>query len=252
MDVAMNQTNDQLDREKRLAAEAALRWVHNGMTLGLGSGSTALHFIAILGKHVRGRALTIEAVVSSSESEAAAQAAGIILTAPRRGLRLDLTVDGADEITPDLDLIKGHGGALLREKVLAQASRYFLVIADSTKRVERFGRGPVPVEVVPFALPWVADHIQEMDGQPALRMDRKSPEKPYCTDQQNYILDCRFERWDDVRAIAARLEQIPGVVEHGLFLNCTKAAVIGDGAEAYVVLPGAKAVRAADFPLPLP
>jgi ribose 5-phosphate isomerase A len=254
--MAPTKTSDQIDQAKRLAAEAAMRWVHNGMTLGLGSGSTAQHFIRLLGERVRAGALTIEAVASSRQSEALAQAAGILLTAPRRGLQLDLAVDGADEITPDLDLIKGRGGALLREKILVQASRYFLVIADSSKRVPRLGKGPVPLEVVPFAVPWVADRVQEIGGQPVLRMDSKSPDKPYCTDQENYVLDCRFEnsdgfsRGDNPRALALQLEQIPGVVEHGLFLDCAQAALIAEGTEVLVVLPGRSPVRDADFPLP--
>lgn len=250
---ATTKTLDQLDQEKRLAAEAALRWVHSGFTLGLGTGSTAQYFIQALSKRMRANQLKIEAIASSQASEALAREAGIPVIAPRRGLRLDLTVDGADEITPHLDLIKGRGGALLREKVVAQASRYFLVIADSSKFVQQLGPGPVPVEVIPFALPWVADRIQEIGGQPSLRMDKNSG-GPYFTDQQNHILDCSFERppneqWEP-HAMAAKLERIPGVAAHGLFLDCAQAALIADGAEVSVVLPGRKPVRLADFPLP--
>jgi ribose 5-phosphate isomerase A len=253
-------TATELDHEKRLAAEAALMWVHSGMTIGLGSGSTAAYFIQSLSKRISKGALKIEAVASSHVSEAAARAAGIPLTTPRRGLRLDITIDGADEITPELDLIKGRGGALLREKVLVQAARYFLVIADSSKRIAQFGAGPVPVEVVPFALPWVADRIQHLGGRPTLRMDAKSPDKPYLTDQQNHILDCRFERWEtasqapardkDPRALAAQLEKIAGVAAHGIFTDCANAALIADGSEVSVVQPGRTPIRLADFPLP--
>jgi len=246
----MANSSEQLASEKRLAAEAALRWVHSGMTVGLGSGTTAAFFIAALGERVRAGALKIEAVASSRTSEEAALAAGIFVTAPRRGLRLDLAVDGADEITPELDLLKGRGGALLREKVVAQASRYFLVIADSSKRVEEFGKSAIAVEVVPFALPWAADWIQELGGQPVLRKDHMSPEKPFCTDQENYILDCRFQKWGDARALAAKIEELPGVVEHGLFLGCAKAALIAEGNEVRVQLPGRAPVALADFPLP--
>jgi ribose 5-phosphate isomerase A len=257
---ATAKTSDELDHEKRLVAEAALLWVHSGMTLGIGTGSTAAHFIQALSKRVRAGALKIEAVASSHESEAAARAAGIPLTTPRRGLLLDLTVDGADEITPDLDLIKGRGGALLREKVLVQASRYFLVVADSSKRVPQFGKGPVPVEVIPFALPWVADRIQAIGGHSTLRMDGKSPDKPYLTDQQNQILDCHFDRWenrperiepgDNPLILAAQLEQIPGVAAHGIFTDCAQAALIANGKEISVVLPGRAPIRLEDFPLP--
>src|SRR3954471_1623527 len=126
------------------------------MTLGLGSGSTAELFIRALGEKARGGHMNIKAVASSRRSQILAQEARIAVTEPQNGVKLDLVVDGADEITPELDLLKGRGGALLREKVLAQAARYFLVIADSSKRVARLGSSPVPVEVVPFALPWVA------------------------------------------------------------------------------------------------
>ena len=246
----MAAAKEQLEREKGLAADAALRWVRTGMTIGLGSGTTAAHFIDALGQRLRAGALKIEAVAASRASEAAARAAGILITAPRRGLRLDLAVDGADEITPDLDLLKGRGGALLREKVLAQASGYFLVIADSSKRVERFGRGSIPVEVVPFALPWVADRIQQLGGQPTLRKNGASLDKPFCTDQGNYILDCRFEKLEDPARLAAQLEEIPGLVEHGLFLGYAKAALIAEGDGVRVFLPGRTPVPLADFPLP--
>src|SRR5579862_2200538 len=132
-------SSEQLDQEKRAAARAALRWVRSGMTLGLGSGTTAQYFVTELGAMAQSRQMRLSAVASSEKTEELARVAGIPLIAPCRGLQLDLTVDGADEIAPDLGLIKGRGGALLREKVLARASRQFLVIADSSKRVARLG-----------------------------------------------------------------------------------------------------------------
>ena len=233
-------SKEHIDREKQLAAQSALGWVRSGMTLGLGTGSTADFFIDLLGERVRAGELQVQAVPSSSASEARAERAGVPLTKPRRGLRLDLTVDGADEIAPDLGLIKGRGGALLREKVLAHASQSFLVIADASKRVERLGKIGLPVEVVQFALPWVTDQIEQLGGAAVLLMDRTAPDRPAVSDQQNYILDCKFPQIADPHDLAARLEKIPGVVAHGLFLDYATAALVVDGAEV-TVLRGSRA-----------
>ena len=244
-------THDQLEREKQVVAQAAVGWVRTGMTVGLGTGTTARYFIGFLGEQVRRDALQLSTVASSSESEEAARQAGLTLTEPRRGLRLDITIDGADEIAPDLSLIKGGGGALLREKVLAQAARYFLVIGDSSKRVQRLGVFPLPVEVIPFAAPWVADRLQGLGvPDPAVRMGR--PGEPYLTDQRNYIIDCHFGAIDDPAALAARLKEIPGVVEHGLFLpgvvpDRTEAALVCTGLDVMVLRPGMPATSLSDL-----
>jgi len=240
-------STEQLEQEKQAAARAALRWVHSGMTLGLGTGSTADYFIDLVGERVRSGGLTVEAVASSKASEARAAGAGVPLIAPRRGLRLDLTVDGTDEVDAHLDLIKGRGGALLREKVLAQASRYFLVIADSAKRVEHLGHCGLPVEVVPFAAPWVMDQIEELGGTAVQLMDRNSPGDPAISDQQNYLLDCRFGVIEDARSLAPRLDKIPGIVGHGLFLGYARAAVVADGSEVMVLRRNRPPSSAADF-----
>lgn len=228
----------QIEREKQAAARAALSWVQSGMKLGLGTGTTARYFIQFLGERVRQEALDIEAVASSVASEAQARNEGIRVISPRRGLRLDLGVDGADEIDPDLNLMKGHGGALLREKVLAQVSRRFVVIADSSKRVQRLGRQPLPVEVVPFAAPWVADALEALGGQPTLKMRESSQQEPYLTDQNNYILECHFPDIADARKLGERIEEIPGVVGHGLFVGYTHAAIVAEGNDVWVLRPG--------------
>jgi ribose 5-phosphate isomerase A len=238
MTMRPNASLDQIEKEKQAAARAALAWVRGGMTLGLGSGTTARYFIQFLGERLRNERSSIEAVASSTASETLAKDAGIRVISPRRGLRLDLTVDGADEIAPDLSLLKGRGGALLREKVLAQASRYFLVIADSSKRVERLGIHPLPVEVVPFAAPWVADQIDSLGGKPALLMNGKSPEEPYLTDQQNYVLECRFPDIKDPRTLGEQLENIPGVVGHGLFVGYAHAALLAQGEDVWILRRG--------------
>jgi ribose 5-phosphate isomerase A len=242
-----DKSKEQLEREKLAAARAALRWVRSGMTLGLGTGSTADYFIDLVGESVRAGSLQVEAVASSEASEGRAAAAGILMIAPRRGLRLDLAVDGADEVDPDLGLIKGRGAALLREKVLAQASNYFLVIADSSKLVARLGLRGLPIEVVPFALPWVMDQIEELGGKAVVLMDRNSPEKAAVSDQRNFLLDCRFGAINDPQSLGARLDNIAGVVGHGLFLGYARAAVIAEGSEVTVLRPDSPPTPAAHF-----
>lgn len=232
---------DQHSAEKRAAGEAALRWVRTGMRLGLGSGTTSHCFIEALGERVRSGQLSVEGIATSRDSEQLARQSGITLITPRQGLVLDLDVDGADEIAPDLSLIKGGGGALLREKVVARASRYFLVLADASKQVQKLGAFPLPVEVVPFTLPWVMDAIIKIGGSPVLRMRAGSTEEAYLTDQQNYILDCKFGVIEFPADLAARLEKIPGLVEHGLFIECANAALIARGSDLVVLRPNVPA-----------
>jgi ribose 5-phosphate isomerase A len=238
---------NQHDAEKRAVAEAALRWVRTGMRLGLGSGSTSHCFIETLGERVRRGGLEVEGIATSQESEELARQSGITLITPRRGLVLDLDVDGADEIAPDLSLIKGGGGALFREKVVAHASRYFLVLGDSSKQVQQLGAFPLPVEVVPFTLPWVMDEISKIGGNPVLRMNSDSAPQPYLTDQQNYILDCRLGVIEFPADMAVRLEKIPGIVEHGLFLGYANAALIARGSDLLVLRPNVAAEPIAKF-----
>ena len=239
-------TTDQLTQEKRLAATTALRWVRDGMVLGLGSGSTAAGFITALGARVRA-GLRIQATATSQASDALARAAGIPLLEPRRGLRFDLTVDGADELDPHLRLTKGGGGALLREKVLATASNYLLIIADSTKPVDQLGHFPLPLEVVPFAAPWVLDAVAALGGAPVLRMRKEQPAEPVHSDQGNLLVDCHFERIADPERLAAQLHQVPGIVEQGLFLGLARAAVVAQGAQAQVWRAGMPPVSAESF-----
>jgi ribose 5-phosphate isomerase A len=233
---------EELDQEKQRAAEAALRLVESGMNLGLGSGSTVAKFVRLLGEQVRARALTVRCVPTSSATREIARAAGITLIEPSRGLRLDLTVDGADEITPNLALTKGGGGALLREKVVARASRRVVIIADSSKRVTALGAFPLPVEVVPFSVPWVLDAIADLGGVGAVHSDRSGLARPLATDQGNWVLDCRFGTIQDAARLEARLERIAGVVEHGLFLGIAHKALVADGTTIYEI-EGVAAVR---------
>lgn len=233
--MSASKTKEQLEKEKQAVAQAAVRYIRSNMLLGLGTGSTANYFVDFLAKVAGQRKLKIEAVASSLQTAARAKELGIAICEPRRGLRPDLTIDGADEIAPDLGLIKGAGGALLREKILARASRHFLIIADSSKRVAQLGRRAVPLEVTPFATPWVMDEVVKLGGNPVWRMDKSKPDRPFLTDQQNYLLDSSFGLITDAHGLAARLREIPGVVEHGLFLGLAEAALVADG-EKIIVL----------------
>jgi ribose 5-phosphate isomerase A len=240
-------SKDVREKEKRLAGTCAAGLVREGMRVGLGTGSTALHLIQALGERVRG-GLKIEAVATSRASEELAREIGIPMIEPRRGLRLDLTIDGADEIDGELNLIKGAGGALLREKVVARASRFMLVIADSGKVVERLGAVAVPVEVVPFAMPWVADEVEKLGGVPQLRLD--SAGEAWKTDQGNHVLDCRFGRLADPKGLGDRLAQVPGLVGHGLFIGMACAAIVADDDEVFVVQRGGARGRVEDLRIP--
>jgi ribose 5-phosphate isomerase A len=242
---APNETK--LDQEKQLAAAAALRWVQDGMVVGLGSGSTAAHFITLLGEAVRSGQRRIQATATSLASEALAHRVGIPLLAPQRGLRFDLTVDGTDELDAQLRLIKGGGGALLREKVLATASDYLLIIADSSKMVAQLGQFPLPLEVVPFALPWVLDAVAALGGAPVLREDKQNTPQPAHSDQGNLLVDCHFNTLPDSERLARQLQAIPGIVEHGLFLGLARAAVVAQGEQVIVVQPNAEPTAAAGF-----
>ncbi len=206
---------------KQAAAGRALELVRPGMLVGLGTGSTAGYFIEGLGARVR-NGLRISAVATSLASHQAALALGIPVV-ERTDRVPDLTVDGADEVDPERNCIKGRGGALLREKIVAHASRRFVVIADDRKVVPRLGRGPVPVEVVPFLWEETSRWIERLGGGVALRGD---PERPYRTDNGNLILDVSFGPIEDPAELDRRLHAIPGVVEDGLFVGMARAVIV--------------------------
>lgn len=213
----------EVESHKRAAAERAVDLVRPGMIIGLGTGSTARYFIDAVGRRVR-EGLEVRAVVTSAESRGLAEAAGIPITDRIDG-GLDLAVDGADEIDPAVNCIKGRGGALLREKVVAYASRRFVLVADESKLVGRLGRGPVPIEVLPFLWEATSRSIESLGGRPELRLAAR---EPYRTDNGNLILDSSFGAVDAGLGLA--LHAIPGVIEHGLFFGMAKAAIIGSGA----------------------
>jgi ribose 5-phosphate isomerase A len=224
------------DRRKREAAERALELVAPGMKLGLGSGSTASYFVELVGKRVAG-GLEIRCAATSEATEAQAKALGIPLFSLDELLELDLTVDGADEIDPKLRLIKGGGGALLREKIVASASKRMVAIADSTKLVPRLGAFPLPIEVVPFGLAATRRHIERAFAQLGLAgpIHLRGGSSPFVTDGGHYILDCSLGAIAEPEELSQILSPIPGVVEHGLFIGLARAAIIA-GDEGVEVL----------------
>jgi ribose 5-phosphate isomerase A len=218
------------DDRKRAAATRAIDFVTPGMRLGLGTGSTARHFIELLGERVRG-GLAVTGVPTSESTRALAVSAGIPLTTLDGMPELDLTVDGADEIGPDLTLIKGGGGALLWEKIVAAASARMIVIADDTKWVPVLGTFPLPINVVPFGAEATRRAVEKAaaaGGCPGPVVQRRAADgKPFVTDGGHYILDASLGRIPDPRALAARLSEIPGVAEHGLFIGLATMAILG-------------------------
>jgi ribose 5-phosphate isomerase A len=217
------------EKLKRAAAAKAVEFVRQGMRLGLGTGSTAKHFVALLGERVRG-GLDVVGVPTSEATRAEAERHGVPLTTLDDTPALDLTVDGADEIAPDLSLIKGGGGALLREKIVASASARMIVIADDSKYVPVLGRFPLPIEVVRFgavATRRAVEAAAKASGCPASALPRQTREgHAFVTDEGHLILDVAFGRIPEPASLASRLAAIPGVVEHGLFIGLAHIAII--------------------------
>lgn len=214
---------------KKLAGERAAEWVESGMVVGLGTGSTAVYATRAIGQRLQdGRLHHILGIPTSEQTARQAQEAGIPLTTLDDHPIIDLTIDGADEIDPHLNLIKGLGGALLREKIVAAASRRMIVVSDARKVIAKLGTlAPLPVEVIPFARRPVYDFLTSLGAQVALRRDRELEQRPFLTDEGNIILDCTFPQGiDDPAALAQTIIAQPGVVEHGLFLNLATLAVI--------------------------
>jgi ribose 5-phosphate isomerase A len=211
---------------KLRAAQRALELVEPGMTVGLGSGSTATLWIKLLGEKVRNHGLDIRAIASSEDSERLGRSYGIPFVDFEQCRSLDLTVDGADEIAPKLALIKGGGGKLLREKIVASASKRFVIVADKSKQVEKLGGVPLPVEVIPMAAPLVSDAFRKLGFTPTIRENADGTR--YITDQGNFLLDCSGPLIEDPERVAARIDSMVGVVEHGLFLGMAALALIAD------------------------
>ncbi|MFW8594628.1 ribose-5-phosphate isomerase RpiA [Cribrihabitans neustonicus] len=222
-----------VDKAKFVAAKRAADMVEDGMRVGLGTGSTAAWLVRCLGSRVRDEGLKITAVPTSSRTAALAREVGISVVTLDEAKWLDLTIDGADEFDADLNLIKGGGGAHLQEKIVATASDQMVVIADAGKSVETLGAFPLPVEVIPFGWQSTRSLIEEtlvsmdvLGRDTSLRMDG---DEPFITDEGNHILDLHLNRIGNPRQLSLVLNQIPGVVENGLFIDICDSVVIGYG-----------------------
>ncbi len=222
-----------IDKAKFVAAKRASEMVEDGMRVGLGTGSTAAWLVRCLGEAVRNDGLRFTGVPTSTRTAELARDVGLEIMSLDEARWLDLTIDGADEFDGDLNLIKGAGGALLQEKIIATASDQMVVIADIGKEVETLGASPLPLEVIPFGWQTTQALIEEtltgidvLGRQSTLRMNG---DRPFFTDEGNHILDLHLKRIGDIRQLSMVLNQIPGVVENGLFIDICDVVVIGFG-----------------------
>jgi ribose 5-phosphate isomerase A len=220
------------EHEKENAAMAAMEFVEDGMTIGLGTGSTAKYFVEMLAEEVAD-GLVVRCIETSEQTRRLASSLGVPLIPFEQVERIHLTVDGADEVDPQGQLIKGGGAALLREKIIANASDHMVVIADPSKQVERLGKFPLPVEVTPFGYTITAKLVYDVLAasgidRPRVQLRSLTNGELVVTDGGNHILDCHCERIPDAEALAARLSNVPGVVEHGLFIGLARTVIIGN------------------------
>jgi ribose 5-phosphate isomerase A len=216
------------DQEKEAAARASLQFVNDGQVVGLGTGSTAAYFIKLLGEKVK-NGLRVRGIPTSDRSRELAESLGIPLTTLDECQEIAVTVDGADEVDPQLRLIKGGGGAMLREKIVASATKQLVIVADATKQVSVLGKFPLPVEVIKFAQALVAKRITALGAHVSVRTNADGT--PFVTDERNHILDCRFGQIADADTLARQLSEMPGVVEHGLFIGMASVVLFARGSE---------------------
>ncbi len=230
--------DDKHDTPKRRVAERALSFVRDGMCLGLGTGSTATIFVDLLAERVR-QGLKVICVPTSERTRLQAEGLGIPLATLDERPELDLTIDGADEFDPHLRLIKGGGGALLREKIVAAASTSMVVIADASKAVPQLGRFPLPVEVNPFGLAstriLIAKVAEDCGLVGPINLRAGAGPDAFVTDGGHLILDCHFGAIADPDRLALRLDEVPGVVEHGLFIGYARSVITDDGTGTRVI-----------------
>jgi len=217
------------DEWKRAAAREAAGRIRNGMLVGLGTGTTASEAI----KEIAKKNPKCSFIPSSLSTEKLSRKLGLRIIELKRGMRPDLVIDGADEVDPELNMIKGHGGAHAREKILAKAAKRVVIVVDRTKLVRKLGeRMPVPVEVIPFAYEKTMEKIERIGGRPVLR---KSGRVPFVTDNGNYVVDVRFPRIKNPSELEIRLNSIPGVVENGIFIGLADEVLVGYENGCYVI-----------------
>ncbi|MEC7887325.1 MAG: ribose-5-phosphate isomerase RpiA [SAR324 cluster bacterium] len=222
--------------EKQRAAEAAVEYVKDGMIVGLGTGSTTEFAVKKLGERVRD-GLAIKGIPTSDVTKVQAEEEGIPLIDFSETMYIDLTIDGADEIDVNLNMIKGGGAALLREKIVASASKEEIIIVSHEKFVKQLGSFPLPVEVIPFGWQVIFNQLETLGGSPDLRLKQG---QPLLTDQGNYIIDCRFRQIIDAAQLEQRLNMIPGVVENGLFTGLCTRMIVAEGEKIVVKERGIK------------
>ncbi|HLO12677.1 MAG TPA: ribose-5-phosphate isomerase RpiA [Pseudoneobacillus sp.] len=218
--------------EKQIVGEKAVEFVKDGMVVGLGTGSTVFYTIQKLGQLVK-EGLSIKGIPTSVQTEELAKKLGIPLTSFSEIENIDIAIDGTDEVNPDLELIKGGGGALLREKIIARAAKTFIVVADPSKRVEKLGAFRLPVEVIPFGYEMTEKYIIEIGLVPVIRLNG---ETPFITDNGNYIFDCKIPGHVQPAMLERMLNMIPGVVENGLFVGMTDLVITLDQEKNVVML----------------
>ena len=216
--------------EKQLAAEVACDYIKDGMIVGLGTGTSAEFAVRKLGNLVR-EGLSIRGIPTSNRTKELAEAEGIPLIDFSESMFIDLTIDGADEIDGNLNMIKGGGAALLREKIVASVSRAEIIVVNRTKLVDQLGVFPLPVEVIPFGWQVVFNQLESLHGNPNLRLNKGNP---LVTDQGNYIIDCHFRKIVNPKLLEYQLNMIPGVVENGLFINLCTKMIVADGEQLTV------------------
>src|ERR1700744_2972244 len=208
---------------KKIAAGKAIEYIRNGMTLGLGTGSTAYWAIQGIGELVK-NGLSVRAIATSLQSESLAREWGIPIVPFSEIDHLDITIDGADEVDEKLNLIKGGGGALLREKIVASATRLYIIIVDESKLVRHLGKFPLPVEVAPFGWELTRRRLEELGGAPRMRM---AGDQPFLTDNQHYILDCSFGLIENPAHLHEQVSGITGVMEDGFFIDMADIVIAG-------------------------
>ena len=216
--------------EKQLSAEAACDYIKDGMIVGLGTGTSAEFAVKKLGILVR-EGLSIKGIPTSNKTKKLAEAEGIPLIDFSESMFIDLTIDGADEIDWNLNMIKGGGAALLQEKIVASVSRKEIIVGSKTKMVDHLGSFPLPVEVIPFGWQVVFNQLESLNGNPDLRLNNG---QPLLTDQGNYIVDCHFRKISNPKLLENQINMIPGVVENGLFINLCTKMILADGGKLIV------------------